>query len=179
MLDYKAMFRDAGVCLEKSIFRPDDSPDSCALLRFVDMWFPNRRDLRILEIGTCHGISAALLAMRGDVVTLDLTHKADVDDNLTRMQVADRVTCLYGKPAEVRQQVRGPFDMAFIDGEHSYNAVRADIAFARTWARHVVLHDYFTRFRGVMQAIDEAARERGCIKTVMNIFAGLEFQHND
>ena len=174
MPDLRQMAQSAD--LHRSVIRAGDDPARCPLFKFLDGWFPGRADLRLLEIGTCRGVSAALLAQRGNVVTLDLNHKPEVEQNLAAFGVtgAGRVVCLYGNPATARAKVAGRFDAAFIDGEHSYAAVREDIRFARQFTDRIILHDYFPRFAGVMKAINEAGRTARRF-TTDGIFAALEF----
>ena len=55
--------------------------------------------------------------------------------------------------------VPGPVDMVFIDGDHSYEAVRADIAAWRPLARRMLCgHDLHASGAkpGVRQAVEEA-----------------------
>jgi len=174
MSDLREMMKNAD--LHRSVLRADSDPARCPLFKFLDGWFPGRTDLRLLEIGTCRGVSAALLAQRGSVVTLDLDHKPEVERNLEAFGVTGtkRVVCLYGAPAAVRTKVTGRFDAAFIDGEHSYRAVQEDIKFVRQFTDHIILHDYFPRFAGVMQAINDAALVAKRFSTD-GIFAALEF----
>lgn len=69
---------------------------------------------------------------------------------LLRMESVKAAQCFGSFPA---------FDLVMIDGDHSLEAVRADI---RIWRRRVnrggILagHDYVARFPGVVQAVDEA-----------------------
>lgn len=131
------------------------------MTEFLETKFKGAVDLRILEIGTCRGLSALLLARFGTVFTLDV----QTYDGMQK--VMDEVPKLPGQGAIVRVVSRDPdearrlvgsmrFDVAFIDGCHVYEWVRRDIAFARTVSDTLVFHDYNAeKFPGCVKAIDE------------------------
>jgi hypothetical protein len=53
------------------------------------------------------------------------------------------------------------FDFAYIDGEHSYEAVKEDITAWRGMCKSWIGgHDYYSRFPGVMRAVNEVFGER-------------------
>ncbi len=103
----------------------------------------------ILEIGTHRGVSSVILSHFGTVTTFDvhdwpLRHK--IHDHFG---VTNRVTCVVCENAEQvhREIARLDFDIAFIDGCHSYEAVRMDFAAVRRCGR-VIFHDYEPRLHG-------------------------------
>lgn len=87
---------------------------------------------RVLEIGTLHGGSAAIICAaldavgRGKLVCVDPKPDIWIDWST----VAHRATLLTGySPAilpEAQKAVGGNFDLAYIDGGHAYEEVRAD-----------------------------------------------------
>ena len=62
-------------------------------------------------------------------------------------------------------------DVIFIDGNHSYEFCKNDL---NNYAPKLVdggfllVHDYNTRFTGVIKAVEEFAEEWGCIFEVLN-----------
>ena len=100
------------------------------------------RDLCILEVGSFHGQSTALLAQFGKVTTIDLW--SNVDDcladyegigirhweafiqNMTRLKlVPERVIPVVSTSDAVSNM--GFFDVIFIDANHNYEAVKKDV----------------------------------------------------
>ena len=73
-------------------------------------------------------------------------------------QSSPRVTILRKTSLEALSDVPEGIDLAFIDGDHSYEAVKQDI---QAWGKKVrhggVLsgHDYHSNYPGVIQAVDE------------------------
>lgn len=100
---------------------------------------------RVLEIGTGLGVSTRALASTArHVWTVDTSPWIcefvfhDLPENVT--------------PTMVRDLVRGPCDLAFIDGEHSAQALAADIAFAVSLgAREIWLHDLYMVEEGLLR----------------------------
>ncbi|RAK68350.1 class I SAM-dependent methyltransferase [Hymenobacter edaphi] len=93
---------------------------------------------RYFEIGTWRGESAAAVAeVAASVHTLNLS-----DEELRRLRLPEEyialhghfsrplpnVTHLHGNSATFDYRGLGPFDVVFIDGDHSYEAVREDTA---------------------------------------------------
>ena len=146
-----------------SVFENDPANGDTAMLAFVDRWFPDRTDLNILEIGTCRGVGASILATRGHVTTLDVRAFEEVESVLAAFGTADRVVRIVGPPDAVRASLRGrTFDLVFIDGLHEYEPVKQDWEFAETLTRHILMHDYCPMHRGVMQLVEEL-KKRGDI----------------
>lgn len=138
-----------------SIFQNDSGADA-AMLRFLDGWFPNRYNLHILEIGTCRGVSACILAERGHVTTLDVCPYPETQAVIDTFAMGERVTRILGPSASARALLEGKrFDVVFVDGMHEYEAFTADWDFAVTKAPHILCHDYCDQHPGVQRAVNE------------------------
>ncbi len=122
----------------------------------------------VLEVGAWHGYSTILMAIAGAMVYSIDPHTADGGDtwptfhaNLAEWQVEDRVTAYRepdttALPRLIRQAVR--FDAAFIDGDHSHEAVAYDVRACRQLVRpggYLALHDYVDVWPGVLTAVSE------------------------
>jgi len=89
---------------------------------------------RVLEIGTAHGGTAWIIVQamddvgRGELICVDPepTWTWEINDD-----IAHRATLVTGKSpgalAECARLAGGPFDLVLIDGDHSTDAVRADV----------------------------------------------------
>jgi len=128
-------------------------------------------DLRpetIVEIGTLYGVSTILWAQHAErVITIDLKLLSETERLWTKYGVRDRITAKkVGNEFEKRQITQDlHIDLAFIDGGHTYEAIRDDIE-ATGHAKALLFHDYKpdrpdyaacrnNRFPGVARAIDE------------------------
>lgn len=164
-----------GRCASKwSVFANDPEDGDAKLLSFLDQWFPGRTDLRLLEIGTCRGVSASILARRGSVVTLDIQSYAETDAVIAALGAEGRIDRLVGPPSETRPLVCGRFHAAWIDGRHTREAVLEDFAFCRRFTDRIITHDHFERFPGVMAAVRELKAERGGSWTHNGCFVGWD-----
>lgn len=138
-----------------SIFQNDPRADA-ALFGFLDKWFPNRYNLDILEIGTCRGVSAALLSERGHVTTIDVCAYNETQKVIDAFGAGNRVTRIVGPPEKARALVSGrQWDMVFIDGMHEYAQVKTDWEFVRTLSKRFLFHDYCKLHPGVVKLVDE------------------------
>lgn len=123
-----------------------------------------------VNIGAGAGTSSlALLGSRSDLtlISVDISAKNIVQEELT-LEAGDihasRYEQLCGDSAKFGTYwKRGPIDLVFIDGDHTYNQVKADI---KAWLPHIkpggILcgHDYgFETWPGVKQAFDEESAE--------------------
>lgn len=97
------------------------------------------------------GTRSTLEIFRANFAALGLSSRAEpvVSDSLAAAQtMASR---------------QGQFDLIFIDGDHSYEACRADIAAWTPFLRPggvIAFHDFGSRASGVTQAIFEAVKDR-------------------
>ena len=83
----------------------------------------------ILEIGRRHGGSTVLLLMAGGdrhvtSIDIDPRHLPASDEYFQRPEAAARLTLLTGNS---RAPVAGSFGFMFIDGDHTYEGVKADV----------------------------------------------------
>lgn len=110
---------------------------------------------RVLEIGSYCGRSTICLAQTACMVLAVDPHDGratpaprstleEMKGNLVRYGVDDRVQVLRGTVEDV-SPADGPFDLVFIDGDHSVDSVRNDIQQARALLTPdglIALHDY-------------------------------------
>lgn len=125
----------------------------------------------IVEFGTAHGIGTCLLRWlnpTSHIVTVDINPTTFMPDglvNIGHLSKYQNIECGYVHMASW-DYARYPVDLCFIDGDHSYNAVRADSKRAwlnksndHKWA--IVWHDHNDRHPGVMQAVKEFCYNTG------------------
>jgi predicted O-methyltransferase YrrM len=143
-----------------------------------DHW-PDGRKPRALEVGSWLGTTAIAMADAGAIVhcvdtwqgsPTDIT-SACVEDAGGQSAVFEefksnvgarlnRTIFAHARTSHVASQYHWePFDLIFIDAEHTYEAVKADIL---AWWKHLrddgvmIGHDYFTKqYPGVNQAVEE------------------------
>ena len=147
---------------------------------------PSDRPVTILETGTARGFSAICMAhalrnagRAGTILSVDILHAersiywnsiGDAGGRRTRLEllepwtelVEDHVVFLRGDVSIVLEQLGlARIHFAFLDAEHTYDAVRRELAFV---ARHqragdvIVCDDYTpTAFPEIVRAVDELA----------------------
>lgn len=170
-----------------------DDDGEVVLRRLVKMLFPGRSDLSIIEIGTHQGVSAAILAEYGNVHTFDIVDWSYRDEIIEYLGIGHRIvfslvpTSNHGKglptgaartkiiaegnawlSAELRNRT---FDMAFIDGNHDYDSVKANFEAAKH-CKCVLFHDYSELHENrTVRFVDGIEREYGGTVTTMAPFA--------
>ena len=110
----------------------------------------------VVEIGTRHGVMAAVLAQFAEwVITIDVEASPLVRDVLACAGVTNVVPLvLDGDHAKGLLLDRLRFDVAFIDGDHHYEGVAFDFAHTRHCGR-ILFHDYGDpRYEGVTRFVD-------------------------
>lgn len=162
---------------------------SCLLPEgLVLFWCASRypRTGPILEVGSAFGLSTILLASAGgELVSVDphtgegCTQPEDSHDefrrNLERFGLAGRVAVHRMTSREAARRYEGPaLGLVYVDGLHTYEGVRRDIA---DWLPFVepgglvVFDDYANPdWPGVARAVDEAA-ERGDLSQPRRLYA--------
>ncbi len=146
----------------------------------------SERPVTILETGTARGFSAVCMAKAlrdagraGTILTVDVLHAerailwnsiSDADRPKTRLQllepwselVEDHVVFLRADVAVALEQIGvSRIHFAFLDAEHTYDAVRRELAFVAAHQRSgdvIVCDDYTPReFPEIVRAVDELA----------------------
>lgn len=128
--------------------------------------FTLARDKKVLEIGSYCGCSTICLAQSAKHVTaLDfhdgrgtaspLNTLPEIQNNLRRYGLTDRVSIVHPDWELPDQE----FDLAFIDGAHDYESVKADIEKSLAMLKPdglIAFHDYASQVDpGVTAAVDE------------------------
>lgn len=95
----------------------------------------------ILEIGGYNGVSTTAMAMLVDrVVCVEVVPRPRLLDLPTRFP---NVEVIEGaSPGALTRFSEGEFDLAYIDGGHDLNSIKADIMACRRVARRLSGHDY-------------------------------------
>lgn len=123
----------------------------------------------VLEIGSYQGKSTICLAQSARAVLSVDPHdgratprprptKQAMQVNLRRYNVDGKVAHAWPFPENGES-----FDLVFIDGDHSYEAVKADIETAKRVLRPggvIACHDYNNVIEGVTEAVDEEPGEK-------------------
>lgn len=95
------------------------------------------------------------------IVSIDILDAPGERDNVASAGYSNRLTQIVGDSAQVGLTFDQPIDLLIVDGGHSYDQVKADIA---AWLPHVrpsawvVFHDYGTE-DGMWQMVKRAADE--------------------
>lgn len=133
----------------------------------------------LVEIGTWEGRSAAIMGLaaekiNGRVFTIDYyDHSLNyslkeqyqslalTNENLRRKDIKN-VLALQSTSGEMAEKWVLPIDLLFVDGDHKYESVKADI---ESWlpkvkiGGFVMFHDYSSH-EGVLPAVDEAINDK-------------------
>jgi len=156
-----------------------------ALRSYLERMQPDR-PVTIFETGTARGFSAICMAKAlrdaeraGTILTVDVLHAerpifwnsiADAEGPRTRLEllepwselVEDHVVFLRGDVSVALEQIGlARIHFAFLDAEHTYDAVRDELAFVATHQQPgdvIVCDDYTPReFPEIVRAVDELA----------------------
>lgn len=119
---------------------------------------------RCVEIGTCNGLTALVLARRFDeVVSIDIAPN-EVKHRIARHCGAHNIRFVDVKDnAEKARVIKGlDFDAAYVDGDHAHDT-ETDFALVRSAGR-VVFHEYWAAQPSVMHLV-ESLRTQGKVET--------------
>jgi len=108
----------------------------------------------VIEIGTYQGLSTAILARLSDrVFTFDICHR-NCEYVWDILGIRDRIQMFvstrefieyeinfYFRTDWVKQNTVVPFNFAFIDGDHTYEGIKADFELVK-FTKRVLFHDY-------------------------------------
>jgi len=144
------------------------------------------RGKRVLEVGSFKGLSTICLAQSAsEVVAVDphdgrgtLTKRCETfetfRDNLIKYQVKDKVHIVRGTVDDLCE-MDGPFDVAFVDGDHKEEHVLHDYEVARGLLKPdgvIAFHDYDNgRDHGVKKVVDKLIADGGVLLSIHGTLA--------
>lgn len=132
---------------------------------FLYGWTCLIRPRLVAEVGTNFGVSSIVMARamkdmgsEGRIYTVDVNERAI---EVARKQaaeagMADVIEFIHG---DVHRLPHFNFDLAFIDGDHSYAAAKQDIAALYLRSRIILVHDAF-QYPDVRRAAEEFPGQR-------------------
>jgi hypothetical protein len=131
--------------------------------------FYDTKELTILEIGSWTGVSACIFAQyfkhvvcidpwkatKGINTKYNMKDVEDIFDN--RMKHIKNIRKIKDKSENVVQKINNKFDIIYIDGIHTYEAVKKDILMWKDKTNLFISgHDYWrNKFPGVIKAVNE------------------------
>lgn len=144
-------------------WRPDDCYQVIGLLTLVnDILTASPTASKWLEIGSYAGESATLFLGFPQIKTLDCVDSWQAAADGLRARFAREIAAgrcrVHQMTSAAFAPQAGEYDVVYIDGDHSYEAVQADIAaYSSKLAAGGWLcgHDYHDGFPGVIQAVDK------------------------
>lgn len=127
----------------------------------------------IVEIGRLHGRSTTVMALAARsagsgtrITSIEVVERFApwAERHLTERSLVDHVDLVTGDSVETLQRLDADFDVAFVDGDHTFAGVERDIEALMPLMRRggvVLFHDYYHRANdegdyGVRQAVDAA-----------------------
>ena len=121
---------------------------------------------RFLEIGTFHGVTAALLAESNPdclIVSLDIFRDVS-SENWFANRRKNQLLFVGTAQALCNLGVAELFDVIFVDANHKYDPCLADLVSASAMLAlggSILAHDYDDRFPGVVLAVDTFCEQQG------------------
>ncbi len=144
------------------LYTPTDSKITYNMEPFLRHLFNQIRPRRAIEIGTLYGITTALLAHYSEeVVTIDLYYQQVAAYVRHHFGVAKKVRAIIVRNDADKKELLDniDFDFAFIDAEHTYEAVKFDFECVKKCGL-VLFHDYdLPNHTGVTKFIDELPKK--------------------
>lgn len=112
----------------------------------------------VLETGTNNALGAVTFCNAGvqQVVTIDPVEHVLAKEYIEKFGHTKKVNRLIGYSAKILPTVNRRFDMAFIDGDHTDDGVRADVEMSIGKVKYLILHDATQRI--------EVARRKNLMK---------------
>ena len=117
---------------------------------------------RILEVGTCYGVSAIVMAMalrdfklvKSRILTIDINHvvieRATTQIHELGLSKYVEVRCCTSSALDSETF----FDVVFIDGDHTYEGCMLDFNNVKDRATYILIHDSH-QHGGVRQTVEE------------------------
>ncbi len=165
---------------------------------------PHIKQVSILETGTARGFSSVCMAKAlddtarsGRILTIDVLPATkpifwncihDVDGKQTRLQLLEQwqplvenyIVFIQGFAALVMAQLGlHRVHFAFLDGEHTYDALSRELAYVAAHQKHgdmIVCDDYTPQqFPGVVQAVDEFLKNNPYTSTIFETPKGRAY----
>src|SRR5450759_1111756 len=143
----------------------------------------------VLEIGSWYGYSTIRMARTASAVVAVDWHRGDEHAgyggslmifwrNLVKHGAADRTLPFIGRTVDALPRLADhQFDLVFIDGLHTYDAVRSDVELSLPKLKPggtLALHDYGRPDFGVTQAVDELVAKTSASIRVVDSLAVLK-----
>jgi precorrin-6B methylase 2 len=133
--------------------------------------FYDTKELTLLEIGSFTGESSEIFAQNFKKVTcidswvgksvemfLKTCTAQDIENKFDEMAAKyDNIQKIKADSIEAASKIKKKFDIVYIDGDHTYNAVKSDIASWIDKAKLIISgHDYNKNHVGVIKAVNQA-----------------------
>jgi predicted O-methyltransferase YrrM len=149
--------------------------------RLVSLLVRSSRARRVLEVGTSNGYSTIWLASAvadagGRVVSIDRNaeKQAMARENLRRAGLADSVDLRLGEASRVVQELSGPFDLVFFDGDRTSAPHQLGLLLPKLAAAVLLLADnVFSHAAEIAEYLSAVTRLDGFDHVVVPIGKGL------